>query len=139
MVDNAAIKAKMQAYVLLGQEIESNKKLREKLKQELLPHVQEQDTNSKGSHVLEFDEPLPIGGSKYKSLQYIPKQSKVLNEERTLEFLKRDQAFECAIVTVEHVDQDALWELFVNDQITQEELDSFFDTTITWALTPTKE
>lgn len=139
MVENAAVKAKMQAYVLMGQEIEEMKRRREAVKSELLPHVKTQETNAKGSHVLEFDEPLNIGGSKYKSLQYIPKKSKVLNEERTLEFLNKDQAFECAIVTVQHVDQDALWELFVEDFITQEELDSFFDTTITWALTPTKE
>ena len=139
MTDNAAVRAKMQAYVLMGQDIEEMKKRREQMKRELLPHVKAQETDAKGSHVLEFEESLNIGGTKYKSLRYIPKQSKVLNEERALEFLLKDQAFETAVDTVHHVHQDGLWQLFVEDFITQEELDSFFDTTITWALHPTKE
>lgn len=138
MVENAAVRAKTQAYVLMGQEIEEMKKRREALKQELLPHVKNADTNAKGSHVLEFED-LSIGGTKYKSLQYIPKQSRVLNEERALAFLTKDAAFEIAVDTVQHVNQDGLWQLFVEDFITQEELDNFFDTTVTWALTPTKE
>ena len=139
MTDNAAVRAKMQAYVLMGQEIERMKDERERAKKELLPYVKSQDTNSRGSHVLEFEEPMTIGGMKYKSLQYIPKKSRVLNEERALAFLEKDQAFETAIITVNHVDQDALWDLFVEDFITQEELDSFFDTTVVWAFHPTKE
>lgn len=138
MTENV-VKTKVAAYLLLNAEEKALKAKKERLKAELEPYLQQADVNSKGSKVIAFGEPLEIDGTRYKSLQKVRKESKVLNEERALEFLKKDQAFEACIITVEHVDQDALWDYFVNDLITQEELDSFFDTTVTWAFSPTKE
>lgn len=137
-LDNAAVRSKVAQYLLLNQEIADRKSMQGNLKAELEPYLQEAETNARGSHVIPFDEPLKVGDKQYASLQRVKKTSKVLNEERTLEFLRKDQAFECAIVTVEHVDQDVLWDLFVNGGLTREELDSFFDTNITWAFSPTK-
>jgi hypothetical protein len=133
------IKNKVAAYLLLNAEEKALKEMKERLKAELEPYLQQAEENSKGSKVIAFSEPLEVAGARYKSLQKVRKESRVLNEERALEYLLKDQAFEAAIVTVHHVDQDALWEYFVEGLISQEVLDSFFDTTITWAFSPTKE
>jgi hypothetical protein len=136
---------------LLNKEIADRKKLQENLKTELEPYLQQADTNARGSHVIPFNEPLEIFGSQYGSLQKTKKVSKVLNEQRVIDFLNQkavdaspdgrpfsDSKWYSPIVTVQHVDQDVLWDLFVQDLITQEELDSFFDSTVSWSFNPTK-
>lgn len=133
------VKHRLAQYLLLKTDIQSAQAEQARIKAELEPYLKAADTNARGSHVLAFSTPLEIDGVRYKELQKTRKESKVLNEERALTFLKKDQAFECAIVVVEHVDQDALWDLFVNGFITDEELSSFFDITETWAFSPTKE
>jgi 3-deoxy-D-arabino-heptulosonate 7-phosphate (DAHP) synthase class II len=136
--DNPAIKAKVAAYLLLNREIADRKAAQEDIKRQLDPYLREAETNARGSHVIPFSEPLEVAGKQYASLQKTKKVSKVLNEQRALDFLSRDQAFEAAIVTVQHVDQDVLWDLFVQDMISQEELDSFFDTTVSYSFNPTR-
>lgn len=139
--DNPAIKAKVAAYLLLNKEIADRKTAQENIKKELEPYLAEAETNARGSHVIPFSEPLEVAGKQYASLQKTKKVSKVLNEERVLEWAyatltERDR--ERLVVTVQHVDQDVLWDLFVNEELTQEELDSFFDVTVSWSFNPTK-
>lgn len=146
------VRNKVAQYLLINQDIKDLKAQQDRLKQELDPYLQAAPTNARGSYVVEFSESLEIDGTKYKSLQKVRKESKVLNEERVIEWLDerardaspdgipfKDSKWYSPIVTVKHVDQDALWELFVNDDITQEELDSFFDVTESFAFMPTKE
>lgn len=153
MVPNSAVKAKTAAYLLINDEIKQLKLKQENLKKELSPYLAEAETNARGSYVLTFDDPLEVLGQRYASLQRVRKESKVLNEERVMDWLaaKVDSDDEAdihwddivsnagVIVTVQHVDQDVLWDLFVQDLITQEEFDSFLDVTVTWAFSPVKE
>jgi len=146
------IRNKVAQYLLLNEEMKSLKAQQAKLKEELEPALLAAETNARGSHVLPFSQNVSVGGVNYTNLQRVRKESKVLNEERAVEFLyemardrspdgipfKESKWFD-PIVTVEHIDQDELWNLFVQDEITQEELDSLFDITITWAFQPTKE
>lgn len=138
-ISEKVVKNKTAAYLLLNMEINERKQMQQAIKEDLEPYLNEAETNARGSFVIPFSEMLEIGGTKYKAVQKVRKESKVLNEDRTLAFLTSDQAFECAIVTVQHVDQDALWNLFVQDMITQEELDGFYDTTVSYSFLPTKE
>lgn len=142
MSDNASVKAKVAAYLLLAQEIKELKASQDRIKTELNPYLDEAETNSRGSYVLPFSEPLEIGGQRYKELQRVRKESKVLDEEKVIEWayqvLTEKQRDEL-IVTSQHVDQDVLWDLYVNEELTKEELDSFFNVTVTWAFQPTKE
>lgn len=149
---DASVKAKVAAYLLLNQEIADRKAQQENLKRELDPYLREAETNARGSHVIPFSEPLKVGGKEYGSLQRTKKVSKVLNEQRVIDFLMERANSEDehwlgwddlvsnsgVIVTVQHVDQDVLWDLFVQDMISQEELDSFFDVTVSWSFNPTK-
>lgn len=151
-MSDMTIKAKTAAYLILAQEIKDKKALQEQLKNELAPYLDKAEENVRGSRVIAFEEPIEVFGTRYKSLQRVRKESKVLNEERTIEWLDqqardaspdglpfKDSMWYDPIITVKHVDQDALWDLFVNEHITQEELDSFFDTTVSWSFLPTKE
>jgi hypothetical protein len=138
---DTSIKAKVAAYLLLNQEIADRKTAQENIKKELEPYLRDAETNARGSHVIPFAEPLKVGDKQYASLQKTKKVSKVLNEDRVtrwayevLSEYDRDRL----LVTVQHVDQDVLWDLFVNEELTQEELDSFFDVNISWAFSPTK-
>lgn len=153
MSNNAAIKSKVAQYLLLNREIADRKIMQDNIKQELEPYLREAETNARGSYVIPFQEPLEIAGKRYASLQKTRKESKVLNEERVIDFLMERANSEDehwagwddlvsnsgVIVTVQHVDQDVLWDLFVQDMISQEELDSFFDITVSWSFNPTKE
>lgn len=139
MADDLVTRTKVARYLLLNEEAKSIKAQQAELKAELEPLLLAADTNARGSHVLGFSQPVSVAGVNYTNLQRVRKESKVLNEERALEFLLKDQAFETAVEQSYHVNQDALWELFVEDFIDQATLDSFFDITVSWAFQPTKE
>jgi hypothetical protein len=112
----------------------------EKVKAELKPYLDKARENAAGSKVLDLE--TKINGpdhKEYSALQYTKKVSRTLNEERALEYLTSDAAFETALDTTPRVDQDGLWDLFVNDMIPQEVFDSFFDEKVTWAFTPIAE
>lgn len=140
--DNAAVKSKVAQYLLLNREIADRKTMQDNLKKELEPYLQAAETNARGSHVIPFSEVLEVNGKRYASLQKTRKESKVLNEDKVIEWAYQTLSgrdIERLIVTVQHVDQDVLWDLFVNEELTQEELDSFFDVTVSWSFNPTKE
>lgn len=146
-MDEGLVKHKLAQYLLLKADIQSAQAEQARIKAELEPLLQASETNARGSRVLAFSTPLEIDGVRYKELQKTRKESKVLNEERALSYLydkindprNHPDMWRAAIVTVRHVDQDALWNLFVKGYITDEELSSFFDITETWAFSPTKE
>ena len=145
------VKAKVARYLMLREDIAELKKDMEDVKKELDPYLSEGRENAKGSRVLDFTEPLTVSGKVYPGVQKTRKVKKSLNEDRVLEFLRAravelgpqgaitDTRYLEPIVTVEHVDFDALWDLHVRDLITEEELDSFFDEDVTWAFTPISE
>ena len=145
--DSPAIRAKVAAYLLLKQEIDDRKAMQENLKKELDPYLQAAETNARGSHVIAFSEPLEVNGKRYASLQRQRKESRLLNEERALQLLKEkaddgqwtNELYLEPIITIEHIKHDALWDLFARDFLTEEEYDSLFDVTTTWAFAPTKE
>lgn len=140
-MSDVVIKAKVAAYLLLNKEIADRKLAQDNIKKELEPYLQEAETNSRGSHVIPFKEPLEIAGKRYASLQKTRKESKVLNEDKVIEWayqILSEYDRDRLIVTVQHVDQDVLWDLFVNEELTQEELDSFFDVTVSWSFNPTR-
>lgn len=152
LTSDASVRAKVAAYLLLNQEIADRKEMQANLKAELDPYLQEAETNTRGSHVIPFSEVLEVNGKRYASLQKTRKESKVLNEDRVIDFLNQkaidaspdgrpfaDSKWYSPIVTVQHVDQDVLWDLFVQDYVDETTLESFFDKIVTWAFTPVKE
>lgn len=153
MATDGLVRNKMAQYLLLRAEIRELEAQQKRVKEELDPYLLSAPTNARGSYVVEFDDALEIDGVRYKSLQKTRKESKVLNEERVTEWLsaKQDSELEEDIhwddlisnsdifITVRHINQDTLWDWFVNEYITEEELNSFFDITESFAFSPTKE
>lgn len=133
---------KTAAYLLLGREIKALKDQQEELKLDMEPYLREAETNARGSHVIDFGEPLEIDGTRYKGLQKVRKQSKVLDEDAVKAWAYKtltERQINDLIVAVEHVDQDVLWNLFVNDELTQDEFDGMFVVNESWSFLPTKE
>lgn len=147
------VKRKLSQYLLLKADIQAAQAEQARIKAELEPYLKAADTNARGSHVLAFSTPLEIDGVRYKELQKTRKESKVLNEERVIEWLdakvnSRDEediywddlvSNSDIYITVRHINQDTLWDWFVEGYISDEELSSFFDVNETWAFSPTKE
>jgi hypothetical protein len=152
-MSDLVVRNKVAQYLLINQEIKDLKAQQERLKQELEPDLQSAETNARGSRVIVFSDVLDVSGTRYSGLQKVRKESRVLNEERVMRFLmsRADSEDELwagwddlvsssgVIVTVQHIDQDVLWDLYVQDMISQEELDSFFDVTESYAFMPTRE
>lgn len=147
------VKNKLAQYLLLNQDEKEIKVKKERLKQELEPYLQSAPVNVRGSSVLVFSDALEVDGVRYAGLQKVRKESKVLNEERVTEWLSAKQNSESEedifwddlisnsdiFITVRHINQDTLWDWFVQDYISQEELNSFFDVTESYAFMPTRE
>lgn len=136
------VRAKVARYVMLREDMALIKQSMEDVKAELKPYLAQGRENAKGSRVLDFKEPLTVGGKVYPGVQNTRKVKRTLNEERVFEWLTSGpqvQHYNDVVVTVKHIDFDALWDLHVKDVLTEEELDSFFDEDVTWAFTPISE
>lgn len=139
-MSDLVVRTKLAKYLDARAQMNYAKRAMEDAKEELKPYLDNARENAAGSKVLDLETKVNGPDAKeYSAVQYTRKVSRTLNEEKALNYLRRDQAFESAIVTVDHVDQDALWDLFVNDLIPQEVFDSFFDEKVTWAFTPIAE
>jgi len=135
-LNDIVVRTKLARYLLLREQAAQLKKDMEDVKEEMKPYLDKARENAAGSKVLDLDTPLNSGGKEYSAVQYTKKTSRTLNEERALEYLTSDAAFEAALDTTPRVDQDGLWDLYVNDMIPQEVFDTFFDEKISWAFTP---
>jgi hypothetical protein len=143
MLPENVIKNKVSAYLLLKQEIDERKEMQQSLKDDLDFYLAEAETNARGSYVIPFSEMLEVGGTKYKAVQKVRKESKVLNEDRVFEWIetmpeKMAEGWDL-VVTTQHIDQDSLWNLFVTDVLDKDTLDSFYDTKVSYSFLPTKE
>lgn len=136
MTNDLVVRTKLARYLALREDLNEIKKDMEDVKEELKPYLNSARENAAGSKVLDLDSPVQSGGKVYPTLQYTKKVSRSLNEERALEYLLSDQAFDVALDKTPRVDQDGLWHLFVEELIPQEVFDSFFDEKVTWAFTP---
>lgn len=135
-MSDLVVRTKLARYLALREEASAVKAEMETVKEELKPYLNSARENAAGSKVIDLDSPVQSGGRVYPTLQYTKKVSRSLNEERALEFLMSDQAFEAALDRTPRVDQDGLWDLYINEFIPQEVFDSFFDEKVTWAFTP---
>ena len=140
------IRTKLAKYLTLRQEIKDLKKEMEDTRDELVPYIKSQGReNAAGSKVLELDNPVKMGEDNFQALQYTRKSSKRLNEDFIKEYIKSisDDDFTehhlDVIKTVEVVDQDAWWNLFVQDLIDDETFEKGFTETVSWAFNPIAE
>lgn len=140
------VRTKLAKYLTLRQEVKDLKKEMEDTRDELVPYIKSMGReNAAGSKVLELDNPVKMGEDNFQALQYTRKSSKRLNEDFIKEYIKSisDDDFTehhlDVIKTVEVVDQDAWWNLFVQDLIDDETFEKGFTETVSWAFNPIAE
>jgi hypothetical protein len=139
-LSDLVVRTKLARYLALREEVKHLKKEMEDTRDELVPYIQSSGReNAAGSKVLALDNPMKMGEAEYLAVQYTRKSSKIINEEKALEYLTSDAAFETALDTSPRVDQDGLWDLYVNDMIPQDVFDSFFEEKVSWAFNPIAE
>lgn len=140
------IRTKLAKYLTLRNEIKDLKKELEDTRDELVPYIKSQGReNAAGSKVLELDNPMKMGEDNFQALQYTRKSQKTLNEDAIKAYIKSvpDDEFTehhlNVIQLVEVVDQDAWWNLFVQDLIDEETFESGWTEKISWAFNPIAE
>lgn len=140
------VRTKLAKYLTLRQEVKDLKKEMEDTRDELVPYIKSMGReNAAGSKVLELDNPVKMGEDNFQALQYTRKSSKRLNEDFIKDYIKSvaDDDFTehhlDVIKTVEVVDQDAWWNLFVQDLIDDETFEKGFTETVSWAFNPIAE
>lgn len=99
------------------------------------------EPDEKGSLFLSLPVPIEANGKTYRSLKREKRTSKYLDEERTLELLHTkglvDRVQKERVET--YLDQDEIYVLNQEGLLTDEELDSLFETEISWAFKPVAE
>lgn len=144
-MSDIVVRTKLAKYLTLRQEIKDLKKEMEDTRDELIPYIKSGRENAAGSKVLDLDNPVKMGEDNYQAVQYTRKSSKRLNEDKIKEYLKSvpDEDFTeyhlNVIKLVEVVDQDAWWDLFVQDLIDETTFESGFEETVSWAFNPIAE
>lgn len=140
------VRTKLAKYLTLREEMKQLKRELEDTRDELVPYIKSQGReNAAGSKVLELDNPVKMGEDNFQALQYTRKSSKRLNEDFIKEYIKgvSDEDFTEhhleVIKMVEVVDQDAWWNLFVQDLIDDETFEKGYTETVTWAFNPIAE
>lgn len=140
------VRTKLAKYLALRQEIKDLKRELEDTRDELVPYIKSQGReNAAGSKVLELDNPVKMGEDSFSAVQYTRKSQKTLKEDFIREYIKNvpDEEFTedhlDVIKTVEIVDQDAWWNLFVKDLIDQETFDASLDEKVSWSFNPIAE
>jgi len=123
-------------WVVLRQREESIKQRINELRNKLLAYAEAYGVeDAKGHRVVEID-PITIGGRVYGGWVRRKRVSQRINEERTRALAEEkglvDEIFKPKVI--EELDQDALYRLNQEGQLTDEELDSLVDTTVTYAL-----
>lgn len=142
---NIVITTKLAKYLTLRQEIKDLKKEMEDTRDELIPYIKSGRENAAGSKVLDLDNPVRMGEDNFNAVQYTRKSSKRLKEDFIKDFIKNvpDDLFTEhhleVIKLMEVVDQDAWWNLFVQDLIDEETFESGFEETVSWAFNPIAE
>lgn len=145
-MNDLVVRTKLAKYLTLRQEVKDLKKEMEDTRDELVPYIKSMGReNAAGSKVLELDNPMKMGEDNYQALQYTRKSSKRLNEDFIKEYIKAvpDDDFTehhlDVIKLVEVVDQDAWWNLFVQDLIDDATFEKGFTETVSWAFNPIAE
>lgn len=139
------VRTKLAKYLTLRQEIKDLKKEMEDTRDELIPYIKSGRENAAGSKVLDLDNPVRMGEDNFNAVQYTRKSSKRLREDFIKEFIKNvpDNEFTEhhleVIKLVEVVDQDAWWNLFVQDLIDEETFEKGYEETVSWAFNPIAE
>ncbi|MFH9606839.1 hypothetical protein [Streptomyces sp. NPDC017448] len=91
------------------------------------------DQDEKGSTRLSLTSPVVVGEKTYDELKREARISTTLNEDRALALAVEKNIQAEVVVQVPTIDMDALYEAHASGKVSEEEIDSLFDTTVNYA------
>lgn len=93
------------------------------------------DQDERGNTYLPLATTVNVGDQEYSAIKREARTATLLNEERALALAEHLGIHE-AIVQRPHIDVDALYAAWQREQISEEQLQGLFDTTVTHAFKP---
>lgn len=108
-----------------------------KLRKQLMEHnTAHGEPDDKGHIWLHFDPPISVGGRTYRGIKNEMRQSTVLDEDKAEEVLSAKGLLDRAVKTIKVLDQDEIYLLFQEGELSEEEIDNMFTTTTSYAFKP---
>lgn len=101
--------------------------------------IQDGDSDELGSRRWYFPASVDIDGTAYKGIKREARTSTVVNEERALKLAEAEGLEDELVVQVRTIDVDALYRVYAEGRVSQDQLDSLFDTKVTHAFKPVVE
>lgn len=145
-MSDIVVRTKLAKYLTLREEAKAIKQEMEDTRDELLPYISDLGRqNAAGSKVISLDIPVKMGEDNFIGLQHTRKVRQFFNEDAVKEWFD-------TIPEADYTDthrtiqtlltkslQDELWELFVQDLITEETMATFTGEVVSWAFNPISE
>lgn len=132
-----ALSEKFRQWALLKQQSDATSKRMNHLRDEIMDVVvRDGDRDEKGNTFFSLPMPLEAAGKEWQGIKREARTSVVLNEERALEFAKQNGLWDDVVEMVPAIDLDALYVALQQRRITEEQLDSLFDTKTSYAFKP---
>lgn len=127
---------RVRAFLRIKMTVKSLTEEGDKIKKDLSAIVEEQgDTDEDGSQWLN----LPSEVDDIASLKRERRVSRSLNQERAVELLTEKGLFDRVMVTTPVVDEEELMACVYEELLTADEVDSIYDTKVTYAFVPSKK
>ncbi|MFJ1700375.1 hypothetical protein ACIOHC_35890 [Streptomyces sp. NPDC088252] len=108
-------------------------KLRDDIMADIVLHGDKDET---GSSSLRLSVPVVVGNKTYEELKREARISTTLNEERALALAKAKGIENDVVAHVPTIDMDALYAAHADGRVSEEEIDSLFDTKVSYAFKP---
>lgn len=140
------LRTKLAKYLTLREEAKAIKKEMEDTRDEILPYVSDLGReNAAGSKVFSLDMPVRMGEDNFVGMQHTRKVRQFFNEGAVREWFDSvpEEDYTDTHRTIQTLLtknlQDELWELFVQEKITEETMATFTGEQISWSFNPISE
>lgn len=134
--DGSTVVSWFRQFVLLKKQREALEKREKEVKTRISGYVEEHGYEDEKGHVL-FDLPEPVEG--FAHLKRERRQSRALDQDRAEALLRERGIYDDCTRTIVVLDEDAIMQAYYNEQLTEEDIDSMFNTKVTYAFVPVKE
>lgn len=125
------INTKIREYILVNNSLDSLEAKRKALRDELFQYMDEEGyEDSKGNIQLDFDQPIE-GAVRLEKQRRVTRK---LDEEKAEELITAKSLGDKVYKTIRVIDEDALMAAHYEGELSEEDIDEMFPTTVIWAL-----
>lgn len=129
--DENDFKVQAKEYVYLKKELEQLEKRQKEIRKEIFEHLDlNGEEDSKGNLFVELEEPI----DEYVAVVKQRRVSRKIDEQKAEELIESRGLQDKLYKTIRVVDEDALMAALYSDELTEDDIDSIYPASITWAL-----